>query len=108
MQNTNTTEKLGRGAAAAEQSTTPQPDAKWAALINDTLVPAPQRQVRASVLLAQAGATHGHVLVRDHGGDEDVTIAPDEPIDLAAGNVFNIVSACDAPPKTEGAGAAKL
>ena len=47
-------------------------------MIDDSLVSAPQREVRASVLLAQADAKPGHVLVRDHGGEEDVAIAPDE------------------------------
>ena len=84
------------------------PAPKWAVLIDDTMVLAPQRQVRASVLLAQAGVPEGKILVRDHGGEDDVALAPTDVIDLAKGNVFYVVDACDAPPKRECVKPAKL
>src|SRR4051812_25087550 len=95
----------GRGIAAAEQT---QSVAQWNALIDDTLVPAPQRIVRASVLLEQAGVSPDKVLVRDHGGEENIAFGRDELIDLARGNVFYIVDACDAPPKRQCTKPAKL
>ena len=97
MQNKTTVEE--RSHAANENTPDCRPAPKWAALIDDTLVPAPQREVRASVLLAQAGTKPGHVLVRDHGGEEDVAIGGDEVVDLEQGNVFYTVPACDAPGK---------
>ncbi len=76
-----------------------RPAPKWAALIDDILVPAPQHEVRASVLLAQAGANLGQTLVRDHGSEHDVPVAPDELVNLEHGNVFYTVPNCDAPSK---------
>jgi Multiubiquitin len=100
--------QLGRSVAAAEQSKPQHAAAKWNALINDTLVPAPQRVVRVSVLLEQAGVAADKVLVRDHGSEEDVATGHDELIDLAHGNVFYVVDACDAPPIRECIKPAKL
>jgi len=94
------------GLAEHAQSCSPAP--KWAALIDDTLVPAPQREVCASVLLAQAGVEPGKVLVRDHGGEEDVAVGHDELVDLARGNVFYVVSVCDGPPQRSCTKPAKL
>ena len=88
------------------QSCCPAP--KWAALIDDALVPAPQREVRASVLLAQAAAEAGEVLVRDHGGEDDMGIGHDELVDLARGNVFYVMPACDTPSKRPCVKPAKL
>ncbi len=81
---------------------------KWAALIDDVVIPAPQREVKASVLLAQAGAKPGQVLVRDHGGEQDVAIEDNEVVDLSKGNVFYVVPSCDAPKKCHCAKPAKL
>ena len=93
----NTTNTTGQAEGLAEHAQHCSPAPKWAALIDDTLVPAPQREVRASVLLAQASAKPGHVLVRDHGGEQDVPIAEDEVVDLGNGNTFYVVASCDAP-----------
>ena len=84
------------------------PAPKWAALIADMLVPAPQREVRASVLLAQAGAIPGHVLVRDHGDEHDIAFANDGVVNLDEGNVFYTVPSCDAPKKGHCSKPAKL
>lgn len=89
----------GQAEGLAEDAQSCRPAPKWAALIDDAMVPSPQREIRASVLLTQAGVGPGKVLVRDHGGEEDVAIGQDEVIDLARGNVFYVVPACDAPSK---------
>jgi hypothetical protein len=60
-------------------------------------VSSPQRLVLASVLLAQGGVQPDKVLVRDHGGENDVAISPEEIVDLAHGNVFYVVPSCDSP-----------
>jgi hypothetical protein len=100
--------KPGQSTALAEHAQSCSPAPQWAALIDDTLVPAPQREVLASVLLAQSGAKSDHVLVRDHGGQQDVVIADDEVVNLEHGNVFYTVPSCDAPKKCHCTKPAKL
>lgn len=99
---------LGRSVAAAEPPKSQHAAAKWNALIDDTLVLAPQRVVRTSLLLEQADVAADKVLVRDHGSDEDVAMGNGEQIDLAQGNVFYVVDMCDAPPKRKCTKPAKL
>ncbi|MDB6031387.1 MAG: hypothetical protein JWM16_1725 [Verrucomicrobiales bacterium] len=106
MNNTPNTPPQTEGSANDTCDINPAP--KWAASIDDTLVLSPQRQVHASVLLAQAGVQEGKVLVRDHGGDPDAAIGHAEIIDLSKGNVFYVVAACDAPGKSDCLKPAKL
>jgi len=96
------------GVTAAEELESQNAAARWNALIEDTLVPAPQRFVKASVLLAQAGIPAGKVLVCDHGGEQDVAVGHDDLVDLARGNVFYVVNTCDAPSKEKSTKPAKL
>ena len=72
------------------------PAAKWAALINDTLVPMPARHVRAVVLRQQGGLPDEHALVRDHNSEDDPVMPTEGTINLDEGNVFYSVPACDA------------
>jgi hypothetical protein len=106
MQNASKSECRIENSAEHAQTCSPKP--KWAALVDDTLVPLPTRQVLASVLLAQADAQAGHVLVRDHGGEQDVAITAHEVVDLERGNVFYLVPACNAPKKCDCTKPAKL
>ncbi|MBI3408708.1 MAG: hypothetical protein HY040_10165 [Planctomycetes bacterium] len=80
---------------AEHQTCGPQP--KWAAQIEDQHVPAPQRTVKVKVLKDQANIASENILVRDHGGDHDVPLDDEQVIDLAQGNVFYAVPACEAP-----------
>ena len=48
------------------------------------------------------------VLVRDHGSQNDVILTDDALVDLAEGNVFRIISSCEAPPQATCTGPAKL
>lgn len=81
--------------------------AKWAVLVDDVVVPMPQRSVKVRVICAQANVPEGFVLVRDHNSPHDVILNDDQEIDLANGNVFYRLAACDivaqrsrdAPPK---------
>ena len=85
----------------------PKSDAKWAALVDDRLIPLPRRQLTAAVILEQAGAPPHAVLVRDFNSPNDVGFEAESPIDLAEGNVFRTSTNCDrrwhvaadAPPK---------
>ena len=82
--------------------------AKWATLINDTLVHAPQRGVRASVLKTQAGIADDMVLVRDHNSPHDTILRDEDEIDLANGNVFYSIRRCDAQDRPTCDSPAKL
>ena len=80
---------------------------KWGALINDVVIPAPQRQVPATVLRAQAAINDDLILIRDHNSPNDVLIEDASDVDLAEGNVFYTVrretapgpAECYSPPK---------
>ncbi len=84
-----------------------RPNPKWFGLVNDTVIPAPQRKVPASLLRTQAGVPGDHALLRDHNSPRDVVIDPHTEIDLGLGNVFysrpiqceRQDGACDTPAK---------
>jgi hypothetical protein len=82
--------------------------AKWNAVVNDTLVPAPDRRLYVRVLKHQAGIPADHVLVRDHGSEVDVTFADNDMLDLADGNVYYSVARCEPRPPEGCSQAAKL
>lgn len=69
------------------------------AQISDQNVLAPQRVVKASVLKDQAGIPTEHLLIRDHGSEHDEVIADDVMVDLAQGNVFMTIPACEYQPR---------
>jgi hypothetical protein len=73
--------------------------AKWAATVNDEPVPLPQRVVSVAVIRAQAAVPVGSVLVRDHESPDDVVLRNDEAVDLARGNVFYTLDACNVQPR---------
>ena len=85
----------------------PRADAKWAALVDDRLIPLPRRQLPAAVILQQAGAPPHAALLRDFNSPNDVGFEQKSSIDLADGNVFRTSTNCerrqhvavDAPPK---------
>jgi hypothetical protein len=81
---------------------------KWAALVDDVVVPLPQRRVKVRVIRAQANIPDGFVLVRDHNSPDDVVMSDDQEIDLADGNVFYRLSACDVQPRPGCTSPAKL
>jgi len=69
--------------------------AKWAAAVDDTPVPMPQRTVPVAVLRAQAGIEDEFVLVRDHNSPNDTVLSDEEKLDLSQGNVFYSLRRCD-------------
>jgi hypothetical protein len=84
------------------------PNPKWFTQVNDSLVFAPQEQVRVRILKDQASIPDDHALVRDHGSQHDVLLDDDAIIDLAEGNVFFTVPKCDYQPKSGCIAAPKL
>lgn len=95
-----TDNQSGQAVVLAEQNHNCSPPAKWAAVVEDKFVPAPQRRVEVQVLKAQASIPAGNILVRDLGGEHDVPLDNGQMIDLAEGNVFYAVPACNAPKPT--------
>ena len=91
--------QAGHAHASAEHNQDCGPQAKWAAKIEDQFIPVPQRKVKVEVLKDQAEIPPGNTLVRDVGGEHDIPLADDQVIDLAEGNVFYAVPACEAPAK---------
>lgn len=97
---TTTAETLGQADALAKSHGQCTPAAKWAAVVDDKFVPAPQRRVAVKVLKTQASIPPENILVRDLGGEHDVPLNDDLLIDLTEGNVFYSVPACEAPKPT--------
>lgn len=85
---TNITNNDAPGTAAGSSSACLGVDPKWAAVINDTLIPMPRRKVRAAVLRSQGAIPADEALHRDHNSDHDPIIVDGDEIDLAHGNVF--------------------
>jgi hypothetical protein len=64
---------------------------RWAALVEDKLVPMPRQRLAAADILFQASATANITLVRDFNSPDDVGFTPTTIVDLAQGNVFRLV-----------------
>src|SRR5690349_14817157 len=69
---------------------------KWAAVVEDQLIPLPRQRLKAKDILAQAGASG--TLLRDLDQPVDVPLPPDTEVDLAQGNVFRTLPGCEALP----------
>lgn len=81
---------------------------KWAALVDDVAIPMPEREVKAIVIKEQACVPDERVLIRDHNSPQDVIMADNEIVDLAKGNVFYTLSACEVQPRQACDGPPKL
>ena len=82
--------------------------AKWAALVDDKVIPMPQREVKVTVIKEQACVSDGKTLIRDHNSPHDRVVADNEIIDLAQGNVFYSLSGCEVQPRPACSEPAKL
>lgn len=71
---------------------------RWAALVDDQIVPMPRHDVTGLLIREQAAVPADRMLVRDRQSPEDEYVADDESIDLRKGNVFRLVARCDVPP----------
>ncbi|MEC5125982.1 E2/UBC family protein [Verrucomicrobiales bacterium BCK34] len=69
---------------------------KWAALVNDQVIPMPGRHVTESILRNQANVPPDHVIVRDYNDPHDPILKKGEKVDLAKGSVFYSIPKCDA------------
>lgn len=100
--------KQGSGIAVAKHAPNCNPAPKWAAQVNDCLVVAPDSKLHAKVLKTQAGAPQDHILVRDHGSNNDVAFEDSDQIDLSEGNCFFTVPRCEYVARGGCAAPAKL
>ena len=100
----------GHGVAVAEHAPECRLAPKWAVVIGDQLFPMPRRKLIAKDILNQAGVEPNFVLVRDHNSPHDIVFEDEIEVDLAHGNVFQIVPRCDAPSqlRTQSDAPAKL
>lgn len=105
---THTENQQGHGNVGAEHVQNCGSAPKWAALIADGLFPLPRRKIVAQDILDQAGVGQDFILVRDHGSPNDVIFGEDALVDLAEGNVFNVIARCEVVPRSHCTGPAKL
>jgi hypothetical protein len=68
---------------------------KWAALVNDRVIPLPRQILTARTIKEQAGVGRDFLLVRDYQSKTDVVLADDADLDLREGNVFRLTPRCD-------------
>lgn len=99
-------EVMGGGPDSCEAVCCREP--KWAAQVDDKLVPMPRQRVLTRLLKVQAGVAEGRTLLRDHNSPDDVVLGDEQEVDLAEGNVFYSLSACDVVPRCECRSPAKL
>ena len=97
MSNDTTTTGQTTGLAEHAQNCSPAP--KWAALVDDEPLPMPRQLVKVAVIMAQAEIPAGFVLLRDYDSPDDTVLTDEETVDLAQGNVFYRLPACDASPR---------
>lgn len=83
-----------RGAAVGGSLASGASALKWAAIVNDTLLPMPDAIIRMAVLREQASLPEGHALFRDHNSEADPQLPDDGTVDLRVGNVFYSAPPC--------------
>jgi hypothetical protein len=70
-----------------EKASSDKAAAKWAALVNDRVIPMPRRRVPASLIKSEADLPENVSLMRDVDSPQDVPLGSAE-VDLVQGNVF--------------------
>jgi hypothetical protein len=81
---------------------------KWAAVVDDQLIPMPRRHLTAVVIYEQARVPTDQVLLHDHNSPNDPVVPRDASVDLALGNVFYSAPAYDVKAREVCAEPAKL
>lgn len=90
--------QTGQDEVLAKHAPVGRPAPKWAALVDDRVIPMPRRKVTTQTIKDQAGIGEAFVLVRDYQTRNDVVVADNSELDLAAGNVFRVIPRCEAAP----------
>jgi hypothetical protein len=89
----------GQGEALAEHASNDRPAPKWAVVVNDQLIPMPERRVKIAVIREQANVPNDYALLRDYDSENDVVMPDNGMVDLGDGNVFYTEPACDVKPR---------
>jgi hypothetical protein len=95
---TKKTDTTGQAEGLAEHTQNRRPASKWAAVLGDRLLPMPRRMVLAKDIKHESGIGDEFALVRDYNSPHDTVFADDAEIDLAEGNVFRVIPACESAP----------
>ncbi len=74
---------------------------KWAAIVNDRIIPLPRQIVTARTVKEQAGVGDEFLLIRDYQSNVDAALADDAELDLSEGNVFRLLPRCNAPAESD-------
>ena len=98
----------GRNQVAENHTQNRKPASKWFALVNDTLIPMPDRRVNILVLREQANVSEDHAVLRDHDSPNDFVLPGSGTVDLGEGNVFYTQRVCDTKADVACLGPAKL
>lgn len=80
--------KPGQSGALAEHTPASHPAPKWSIVLNDRLIPMPDRRVKIAVIREQATVPTDYSLFRDHNSPNDVLMADNGVVDFGDGNVF--------------------
>jgi len=96
--NVSSEHKEGLGVAEAKHTPNCRSESKWAAVLGDRLLQMPRRVVLAKDIKHEAGIGPDFALVRDYNSPHDTVFADDAEVDLAEGNVFRVIPACEAAP----------
>jgi hypothetical protein len=98
----------GQASSLAEPQKSCTAAPKWAAVIDDRLIPMPNKVIRVDVLREQASVPEGVPLIRDHNDDRDPVMPTTGQIDLGEGNVFYTEPECDPSGRASCEGPPKL
>jgi len=93
MQNITARTTEGHGPAVGEHAPLRRPAPKWAALVDDRVIPMPRRVVSVQVIRDQAEIRREFAVVRKYQSRSDVVLKNDAEVDLGEGNVFRTVPA---------------
>jgi hypothetical protein len=72
---------------------------KWAALVDDNVIPLPQQKLTARIIKTQASVANGKLLLRDHNSPHNIVINDDDEVNLSEGNVFYTLNGCEVKPR---------
>lgn len=100
--------ETGHGAAVTEHTPNCRPASKWMAIVNDRLIPMPERCVKVAAIREQAAVPKDYALLRDHNSPNDVVMPDNGVVDLGDGNVFYTELLCEVKPRPKCSEAAKL
>jgi hypothetical protein len=92
-------DKAGHGEPVAKHTPNDRPASKWVVIVDDRLIPMPERRVKVAAIREQATVPKDYALLRDHNSPNDVVMPDNGVTDLGDGNVFYTEPLCDVKPR---------